>query len=512
MKKIIIISSIVFVVIIAVYLLFFRKSANAYTFRFDKITRGDVTAYVTATGTLNAVTSVDVGTQVSGIILKLYADYNSIVKSGQIVAQIDPTFLNQAVKDAQANLDKVKAQYNQSQKNYVREKALYDKQLESGANYDVALANLDSDKATVQQAQVALDKAKLNLAYATISAPISGVVINRQVSVGQTVAASFSSPTLFTIANDLTKMQVETVVDESDIGRVTVGQPATFTVDAYADDNFSGIVSQIRLAPQIVQNVVNYTVVISVKNDSLKLMPGMTANVKILVGQEKNVLKVSNLALRFQPPAELIDSAKLKQIRDLLKSNSKGQGSANYQGNNNQSNTGNTGATGQVLSTENGQGMIAGMERNKFQMMRDSILKAHGGKMSKDQMAAEFNKAYTKIKESGNQKAPVKVKQHTAANNFTIVSNYPQYQKSSDDITVKTSRGRIWLLNAKGMLEPVFVKTGLSDGKASEIISDSLKDGEQIVISADSNEDQNSTKPKNPLAGQQQGQGQNRGR
>jgi hypothetical protein len=283
-------------------------------------------------------------------------------------------------------------------------------------------------------------------------------------------------------------------------------------VDAYADDNFSGIVSQIRLAPQIVQNVVNYTVVISVKNDSLKLMPGMTANVKILVGQEKNVLKVPNLALRFQPPAELIDSAKLKQMRDLLKSSSKGQGGANYQGNNDQSNTGNTGASGQMLSTENGQGMIAGMERNKFQTMRDSILKSHGGKMSKDQMAAEFNKAYSKIKESEKPKAPAKVQQHGKINNFTIVSSYPQYQKSTDNITGKTIRGRIWLLNSKGMLEPVFVKTGLSDGKASEIISDSVKDGEQIVISADSNDDQNSTKPKNPLAGQQQGQGQNRGR
>ena len=510
MKKIIIISSIALIVIIAAYFLFFRKSANAYTFRFDKITKGDVTAYVTATGTLNAVTSVDVGTQVSGIILKLYADYNSIVKSGQIIAQIDPTFLNQAVKDAQANLDKIKAQYNQSQKNYVREKTLYDKQLESAAAYDVALASLDSDKASVQQAQVALDKAKLNLAYATITAPISGVVINRQVSVGQTVAASFSSPTLFTIANDLTKMQVETVVDESDIGRVSVGQAANFTVDAYTDDSFAGTVSQIRLAPQIVQNVVNYTVVISVKNDSLKLMPGMTANVKILVGEAKNVLKVPNLALRFLPPAELVDSTKLKEMRDRIKSNTKGQGGANYQGDKNQGTGGTSNGSGQFLSNENGQGMIEGMQRNKFQMMRDSILKAHGGKMSKDQMAAEFNKAYAKIKESANQKTPPQIQQHGAANNFTIVSKYPQYQKNSDDITDKTSRGRIWILTTKGKLEPVFIKIGLSDGKASEAISDSLKEGEQIVISADAVDEQNSTKPKNPLAGQQQGPGRGR--
>ncbi|MDR3628055.1 MAG: efflux RND transporter periplasmic adaptor subunit, partial [Ignavibacteriaceae bacterium] len=415
-------------------------------------------------------------------------------------------FLNQAVKDAQANLDKTKAQYVQSEKNYVREKTLFDKQLESEANYDVALASLDSDKALVRQAQVALDKAKLNLQLATISAPISGVVINRQVSVGQTVAASFSSPTLFTIANDLTKMQVETIVDESDIGKVTVGQPANFTVDAYADDNFSGAVSQIRLAPQIVQNVVNYTVVISVNNDSLKLMPGMTANVKILVGQEKNVLKVSNLALRFQPPPDLVDSIKLKEMRNILRADSKGSGSAAYQRSND--------STSQIPTGQTGQGMLVNMEKNKFQMMRDSIIKVHGGKMSKDQMASEFNKAYEKIKKSSEQKPPVNVQPRgtKAANNFTIVSRYPQYQKRSDDITDKIIAGRVWILNKDGNLEPVFVKIGLSDGKASEIISNNVKDGEQIVISADSNNGQTTTQQKNPLAGQQQGQGQNRGR
>jgi HlyD family secretion protein len=489
-KKIIIISSIVVGIIIAVFFLFFNKSANAYTFRYNEITKGDITVYVTATGTLTADTSVDVGSQVSGIISKLYADFNSIVKAGQIIAKIDTTFFEQAVKDSQANLDKAKAEYVQAERNYVREKALFDMKLESGLNYDIALASLDSDKALVQQAQVELNEAKLTLKYATIKAPISGVVTNRQVSIGQTVASSFASPTLFSIANDLTKIQVYATVDESDIGSVSVGQSANFTVEAYIDDNFSGTVSQIRLTPQIVQNVVMYTVIIDVKNDSLKLLPGMTANVNIRVGQKNNVLKVSDLALRFQPPASLIDSTKLKEMRDSLKKNPQKQEGTSYQGNKDENGAKKSGDTGQISAGQNGQGMLAEIERNKFQTIRDSILKADGGKLSKDQMTAEFKNAYDKMKKSD--------------------SKYPQFQKSPDDITNKINKGRIWILNSKGKLVPIFVKTGLDDGIESEIISGSLTVGEQILISADSNNDQNNTQQKNPLAGQQQGQ--NRGR
>jgi hypothetical protein len=188
----------------------------------------------------------------------------------------------------------------------------------------------------------------------------------------------------------------------------------------------------------------------------------------------------------------------------MLKADSKKSGGAAYQRNND--------STSQASSGQTGQGMLANMEKNKFQIMRDSILKANGGKMSKDQMAAELNKGYDKIKKLSGQKTPSNIQPHGIKNNFTIVSRYPQYQKRSDDITDKIIAGRVWILNKDGKLESVFVKTGLSDGKASEIISNNVKDGEQIVISADSNSDPNSTQQKNPLAGQQQGQGQNRGR
>ncbi len=528
MKKILVSSIIIIALGVAAYFLFFNKTNTPYTFRFDKITKGDLTVFVTATGTLNAVTSVDVGTQVSGIISKLYADFNSVVKAGDIIAQIDPTFLDQAVKTSQANRDRIQAQSNESESTYKRTKALYDKNLESQANYDAALANAEADKASLKQAQAQLDLAKLNLQYATIYAPINGVVINRQVSVGQTVAASFSSPTLFTIANDLSKMQVEATVDESDIGSVSVGQTATFTVDAYPNDNFKGIVSQIRLAPQIVSNVVNYTVIISVENDQLKLMPGMTANVKILVGEKKNVLEVSNLALRFQPPPELIDSTSLREMREMFRSRGRGQSSVEQTKDKNVRNS-QTGAKqnlknskeksaiaqnepSRTQSVQNkrdfGNGVRGNFNRSRFETMRDSILKAHGGKMSRDEMMAEFKKAFDKMK-SARQKQNLNTTpqqlQIKGANQYTIINKYPQYEKSSFVPANQVGRGRVWVLNSKGKLEPVFVRTGLNDGRSTEIISGKIKEGEEIVLGADANGNQSESQNRNPFSGQQQG-------
>ena len=528
MKKIIIISVIIIALVVSGYFLFFNKSDTPYTFRFDKIAKGDLTVYVTATGTLNAVTSVDVGTQVSGIISKLYADFNSVVKAGDIIAQIDPTFLDQAVKTSQANLDRIQAQSNESTSTYKRTKALYDKNLESQANYDAALATAEADKASLKQAQAQLDLAKLNLQYATIYAPINGVVINRQVSVGQTVAASFSSPTLFTIANDLSKMQVETTVDESDIGSVSVGQTATFTVDAYPNDNFKGTVSQIRLAPQIVSNVVNYTVIISVSNDQLKLMPGMTANVKILVGEKKNVLEVSNLALRFQPPPELIDSTSLKEMREMFRSRGRGQASEEQSKDKNEGNGQSVknqnlknsneklvtaqNKPGQYQSMRNnkdfGNRMSGNFDRSRFETMRDSILKAHGGKMSRDEMMAEFKKAFDKMKSAQQKQKVNSTIPETigkGVNQYTIINKYPQYEKSSFVPANQVGRGRVWVLNSKGKLEPVFVRTGLNDGRSSEIISGNIKEGEEIVLGADANSDQSESQNRNPFSGQQQG-------
>lgn len=291
--------------------LYFSNGPSAdVMYRMDKVTRGDLQVVVTATGTLSAVRTVQVGTQVSGTIAKLYADFNSIVKKGQVVALIDPTFLEASVKDAQANLQRAKAQANESKRSFNRAKTLLGKGLTSQADYDAAITAYESNSAAQKQAQAQLDRAEINLRYATIKAPIDGVVISRAVDVGQTVAASLSAPTIFTIANDLTKMQVQANVDEADIGKVQVGQEVKFTVDAYAEQPFQGVVSQIRLASVTVQNVVNYTVIIDVPNPELNLMPGMTATVTILVTKKENVLRVPTVALRFQPPAEQIEVRK----------------------------------------------------------------------------------------------------------------------------------------------------------------------------------------------------------
>ena len=274
------------------------------TYRFDKVDRGDVIVSISATGTLNADTTVEVGSQVSGRIAKLYADFNSVVKKGQLLAQLDPTFLQAALDQAKAGVFRARATLNQAERDHKRNTDLFAKGLISQADMDASLTNYESAQAGLEQAKAALEGADVNLKYATIESPISGVVISRSVDVGQTVAASLSAPTIFTIANDLKKMQVQASVDEADIGSVKVGQKVSFRVDSYPDDTFEGKVSQVRLAPVITQNVVNYTVIIDVANPEMKLMPGMTATVSIEVAKRENVLRVPIQAIRFAPPEE----------------------------------------------------------------------------------------------------------------------------------------------------------------------------------------------------------------
>lgn len=441
MKRSIIVFAALVLLGIAVFFIFFQGDTKKYDFRLDKVSQGDITMYVTATGTINPVISVEVGTQVSGIVSKLYADFNSIVKEGQVIAQIDPTFLQQAVKDASANLERARAQYAEAKRVLERTKTLYEKNLESQVNYDAALTQFESNQAALKQAQASLDRAKINLAYATIYAPISGVVIDRKVNIGQTVAASFSSPTLYTIANDLRKMQVETTVDESDIGKASIGQEATFTVDAYPDEEFKGTVSQIRLAPVSIQNVVNYTVIINVNNDRLKLMPGMTANVKIMVGNSTNVLRVPNLALRFQPPAELVDSAAVKQLRE-------------------------------------------------------SAFGMRGDRGGPPEAAAEGGaKGDTSGQARPVQKVPTAPPKE---NRFGIENKFPEYQKSTYAPVHPFERGRVWVQESSGKLTPVFVSTGLTDGKYTEITMGSLKVGDQVVVGASMNSAPQSSNPLTP--------------
>ncbi len=287
-----------------------KNGTEELQFRYEKVTRGDMQVVVTATGTLSAVRTVQVGSQVSGTLQKLNVDFNDKVKQGQIVAQIDPTFLEASVRDAEASLQRTTAQYNESKRAFERLKTLMEKNLASQAEYDAALAQFEANDAARKQSVAGVERAKINLRYATIKSPIDGVVISRAVDVGQTVAASFSAPTLFTIANDLTKMEVQANVDEADIGKVDEGQEVTFTVDAYPEQQFKGKVRQVRLSPQVTQNVVNYTVIIDVPNPDLKLMPGMTATVTILIDKKESILRVPTVALRFNPPEEYIEQKK----------------------------------------------------------------------------------------------------------------------------------------------------------------------------------------------------------
>ncbi|HYL06351.1 MAG TPA: efflux RND transporter periplasmic adaptor subunit, partial [Thermoanaerobaculia bacterium] len=280
-----------------------RAKADVPKYHSVPADTGTVTASVTATGTLSAVTTVAVGSQVSGIISKLYVDFNSHVKKGQLLAELDPTPFLEALDQQRANLLKAQSDRRLADVNLARQKKLRDLQLIAESDYDTSVAQRDDAAAVVKQTEAALKQAETNVTYTKIKAPIDGVVVDRQYNVGQTVAASFQAPVIFSIAQDLTKMQVLTNIDEADVGGIKVGQTANFSVDAYPDQTFRGAVAQIRLSTQTVQNVVTYPVMLDVPNLDGKLMPGMTANVVVPVDTRRNTLRVPNAALRFKPDA-----------------------------------------------------------------------------------------------------------------------------------------------------------------------------------------------------------------
>jgi len=308
MKKRYIIISLLLVIAAVAILSFtvFAKKAPEYTFETASVSTGHITNVVTATGTIEAIITVNVGTQVSGIIKHVFVDFNDRVKKGQVLAKLDATVLTAQVQQGQATLDQAMAQYDFQKATFDRLKVLYQKSLIAKADYDQALYNFENSKAALSNARSALERAKVNLEYATIYSPIDGVVLNRAVEEGQTVAASFNTPTLFTIVNDLTQMEVQTSVDEADIGKVKEGQRVEFTVDAYPDLKFEGIVSQVRLQPITTNNVVTYNVILHAGNPDKKLMPGMTASATIYVAEKDNVLIVSGKALRFRPDQDYL--------------------------------------------------------------------------------------------------------------------------------------------------------------------------------------------------------------
>ena len=302
---------------------FFRGGKQAATYRTVSPTRGEITSTVTSSGTINPVVSVSVGTAVSGTIKELFVDYNSEVKKGQVIAQIDPATYSAQVEQsqgnylaAQANVDKAKVTLADTARTMARYKALVKDGSVSQSDYDTsataaaaARAALASAQGSVAQARGSYAQAKTNLDYATIRSPVDGIVISRAVDVGQTVAASFTTPTLFTIAQDLTKMQILATVDESDIGKVHEGGNATFTVDAYPEARFSGLITQVRNAATTVSNVVTYAVVVGVNNADLRLKPGMTANVTFITANKADALKVPTAALRFRPKNAAAEAA-----------------------------------------------------------------------------------------------------------------------------------------------------------------------------------------------------------
>lgn len=298
--------AIIIVIVIALFSFGGNKEGYSVSFRETKVEKRDISSGVTATGTIEPVTQVEVGTQVSGIISRVYVDYNSVVKRGDIIAELDRTNLISELSSAENNMSSANAEYEYQKKNFERVKTLYDKGLISRDEYETAELSFKKSQNSYETSKFNVEKARTNLGYATITSPIDGVVLSKSIEEGQTVASSYNTPTLFTIAADLTDMRLIADIDEADIGSVKEGQRCTYTVDAFPNDTFEGYVTQVRQEPTTTSNVVTYEVVISAANPELKLKPGLTANVTIFTLERIGVSAVNSKALRFTPNSTLL--------------------------------------------------------------------------------------------------------------------------------------------------------------------------------------------------------------
>jgi HlyD family secretion protein len=322
-------------IVAAIWFFFLRKGEQgSLNMQTQAVAYGDILTTVTATGTIEPVKTVDVGTQVSGIIDKIYVDYSSRVKKGQLLAELDRSTLKATLVSSQASYESAKNELTYQKSNFDRNKQLYEKQSVSKTDYEEALYTYNTAKYAFTIAKSNLEKAETNLSYATITSPIDGIILSREVDEGQTVAASYSTPTMFSIAQDLTKMRVIADVDEADIGDVKIGQNVKFTVDAFPDDEFSGTVTMVRLEAQVSSNVVTYEVVIDAPNPNGKLLPGLTANVSIYTQERRNVLVIPSKAQRVQPTEEILImvNGNSNQTLPNTKSNSTSTGSQNTSG------------------------------------------------------------------------------------------------------------------------------------------------------------------------------------
>jgi HlyD family secretion protein len=405
-------------------------------FRVEKAERGDITMTVTATGSVSAVTTVQVGSQVSGVIAQLYADFNSRVKKGQLLAELDPTPFQAQVEQRQADVTKARVEAANAKINYDRQSRLAKAGLSAQSDVDATRAQYESAQAQVQQSSAALSQSQTNLRYTKIVSPIDGIVVDRQYDVGQTVAASFQAPTLFSIAQDLTKMQVQADVDQSDIGRIQGGQTARFTVDAYPDQEFRGRIAQIRLNAQVNQNVVTYPVIIEVPNPDEKLRPKMTANVTIDVATVRDVLRIPNAALRFKPATEDI---------------AKGDNTAPAPATATRTTTASTGGGPAAGATTDTAAAEARRERRR--RMRD----ANGGGTTTggEGAMAGFGRGSGMAGVAG-----------------VFGGSVQREAKAQTIYTLQTDK----------KLKPVQIRTGISDGRFTQVVSGGLKPGDPVVV------------------------------
>jgi HlyD family secretion protein len=438
MKKKIFFGAAILVVIAAVIVaLTISSHSRNHISRYETkaIDKGDIEALVITTGSLNPMTTVDVGSQVSGNIKKLYVDFNSHVKKGQVIAELDQSQFITRVKQNEANyqsakasLEKARVTLENNKKKYNRALDLFEKKLISfeeketiETQYYSAIADIQSAEARLEQAKSQLDSSKVDLTYTIIRSPIDGVVINRKVNVGQTVAASFQAPVLFQIANDLSKMQVECSVDEADIGKVKEGQKVRFTVDAFPNENFTGKVRQVRYAPEIVQNVVTYTTIVEVNNPEMKLRPGMTATVSVVTGEAKNVLRVPNAALRFNPS----------------------------------------------LSPEEMKKIVANM-REEMRKRRESSSRPEGARQAGNSSRQEARSSGSRQQASGR-------------------SGFGLPGAQMKDL------GRVWFEDENGKLKLAFIRTGVTDNTYTEIVRGNLKEGQMVITGEASGQEERSS-------------------
>jgi HlyD family secretion protein len=500
-----------------------------------KVSRGDITDGVGATGTLQAVVTVSVGTQVSGIVQDLYADFNSIVKKGQVIARLDPSLMNTALETAQANLTNANANLERQKvavqdalvKNN-RAKELMVKQLETqqdletaDVTYKQAVAQQKSMESQVVQAQAAVDKAKVDLNHTIITAPIDGVVIKRSVDKGQTVNAGMSAPEIFIIAADLTKMQVNANIDESDVGQIRPGETVTFRVDAYPNDTFHGTVNQVRLNPTTVQNVVTYSTIIDVPNPDLKLDPGMTANLTIEIAKRADALRVPNAALRFRPTQDIFDALKQPMPQELQRGGrggrrggQNGQNAQTGQSNNpempqsgrpqqqgTQAKVNPQAGSAQAPATGSGQGRggspnstfsrgggdYSNMTPEERQKRRDDML----AKMTPEQRQ-QFEQRRQQFQAQGGGRGGFGGQQNGARGAATPQKSQTMIEKVAENnattidalfgpIAIPETRGRAWLY-ADGKLQLVSLRLGVTDGTYTEVLNDTaLHEGQDVV-------------------------------